>query len=98
MATYTYPGVYVEEVPPQVRPIAGVGTSTAAFLGLAEKGPIDKPVKLFNFQAFKTTFGDFQSGRYLAHAVFHFFNNGGRECYVIRLGLGATPDPSLLSG
>ena len=92
MATYTYPGVYVEEIPPQVRPIAGVGTSTAAFLGLAEKGVISEPVKLFNFQAFKTEFGDFLTDSYLAHAVFHFFNNGGRECYVIRLGPGATSD------
>ena len=37
MATYTYPGVYVEEIPPQVRPIAGVGTSTAAFLGVFDE-------------------------------------------------------------
>jgi uncharacterized protein len=32
--TYLHPGVYVEEVPSAVRPIAGVGTSTAAFLGV----------------------------------------------------------------
>jgi phage tail sheath protein FI len=35
MATYLAPGVYVEEVPSAVRPIAGVGTSTAAFIGIA---------------------------------------------------------------
>lgn len=28
------PGVYVEEVPPLARPIAGVGTSTAGFIGI----------------------------------------------------------------
>ena len=34
MPTYLAPGVYVEEVPSAVKPIAGVGTSTAAFVGL----------------------------------------------------------------
>ena len=33
MATYLSPGVYVEEKPSQVKPIAGVGTSTAGFIG-----------------------------------------------------------------
>jgi phage tail sheath protein FI len=34
MAPYLSPGVYVEEVPPLARPIAGVGTSTAGFIGV----------------------------------------------------------------
>jgi len=34
MPTYLSPGVYVEEVPAAVRPIAGVGTSTAGFIGI----------------------------------------------------------------
>lgn len=34
MPQYLAPGVYVEEVPPLARPIAGVGTSTAAFIGV----------------------------------------------------------------
>ncbi|WP_017327161.1 phage tail sheath subtilisin-like domain-containing protein [Synechococcus sp. PCC 7336] len=34
MPTYLSPGVYVQEVPPSARPIAGVGTSTAGFIGV----------------------------------------------------------------
>jgi uncharacterized protein len=34
MPQYLSPGVYVEEVPPSARPIAGVGTSTAGFIGI----------------------------------------------------------------
>src|SRR6185295_16130052 len=34
MPQYLHPGVYVEEVPSAVRPIAGVGTSTAGFIGV----------------------------------------------------------------
>jgi phage tail sheath protein FI len=32
--TYSAPGVYVEEIPSAQQPIAGVGTSTAAFIGV----------------------------------------------------------------
>lgn len=38
MPSYTVPGVYVEEMPPAVRPIAGVGTSTPAFIGVVDAG------------------------------------------------------------
>ena len=34
MGQYLSPGVYVEEVPPLARPIAGVGTSTPGFIGV----------------------------------------------------------------
>ena len=34
MPSYLSPGVYVEEVPPLARPIAGVSTSTPAFIGV----------------------------------------------------------------
>ena len=34
MPTYLSPGVYVEEVPSSAAPIAGVGTSTAGFIGV----------------------------------------------------------------
>jgi phage tail sheath protein FI len=35
MPTYSAPGVYVEEVPSAIKPIAGAGTSTAGFIGVA---------------------------------------------------------------
>jgi Bacteriophage tail sheath protein len=39
----TYPGVYIEELPSGVHPIAGVATSIAAFVGFAQRGPVDDP-------------------------------------------------------
>jgi len=39
MPTYLTPGVYVEEIPAQSKPIEGVGTSICAFVGRAERGP-----------------------------------------------------------
>ena len=38
MAEYFSPGVYVEEYDNSPRSMEGVGTSTAGFIGFAEKG------------------------------------------------------------
>ncbi len=87
MATsYLTPGVYVEEVDKGAKPIEGVGTAVAAFLGVAAKGPAGKAVMVSNWTQFTETFGEFVPGAYLAHAVYGYFNNGGGLCYVIRLG------------
>jgi len=89
MAVLTYPGVYVEEISSGVRPIEAAGTSTAAFFGVAERGPIGSVKKIFNFTEFQTIYGGFLNGYFLAHAVFQFFNNGGTQCYVGRVASGA---------
>ena len=41
----TYPGVYIEEIPSGVRPVAAVATSTAAFVGTFRKGLLDEALK-----------------------------------------------------
>ncbi|MCP4657129.1 MAG: hypothetical protein GY856_17105, partial [bacterium] len=89
MPSYAYPGVYVQEVSSGVKPIEAAGTSTAAFFGVAERGPIGKVKKIFNFTEFQTHYGGFLSDSFLAHAVYQFFNNGGGQCYVGRTAAGA---------
>ena len=86
MPTYLSPGVYVEEVEAGTRPIEGVGTAVAAFVGLAERGPFNTPTLISNWSAFTSTFGDFVEGSYLAHAVYGYIMNGGTNCYVVRIG------------
>jgi phage tail sheath protein FI len=91
-----HPGVYVEEVPSAVRPIEAVGTSTAAFIGWAPKGDLDKAVMVTSFSEFEDKYGSFYVDpdgnirSYLAHSVYQFFNNGGRKCYIVRVVAGAT--------
>lgn len=85
MANLTYPGVYVEEIPSGVRPIQAAGTSTAAFIGQAEKGSLTDAVKIFNFNEYQNLYGGFLNNSYLAHAAYQFFNNGGTQCYIIRV-------------
>ncbi len=91
MPTYLSPGVYVEEVQAGSRPIEGVGTAVAAFVGLASRGPINEATLVTNWTQFTTTFGDFTEGAYLAHAVYGYFLNGGGACYVVRIGGDAPP-------
>ena len=86
MPQYLSPGVYVEEVEAGSRPIQGVGTAVAAFVGLAAKGPVNAPTLVTNWSQFAQTFGDFIAGSYLAHAVYGYFLNGGGAAYVVRIG------------
>ena len=44
MPQYFSPGVYVEEIPPAARPISGVGTSIAGFIGVVAN-TVDMPPK-----------------------------------------------------
>jgi len=86
MLNYKTPGVYIEEQP-AVGPIAGVGTSTAAFIGPTQFGPIKNPTKITNWSQFKASFGEYiLSPRiYLAYAVRGFFENGGTVAYIVRV-------------
>jgi len=86
MPNYLSPGVYVEEVEAGSRPIEGVGTATAAFVGLAEKGPVNTPTLVTNWSQFAQAFGGFLEGSYLAHSVYGYFLNGGGSAYVVRIG------------
>ena len=94
MPTYLTPGVYVEEVPSASKPIEGVGTSIAAFVGLAPGGPVNTPMRISNWSQFAKIYGDpeqpdngpFMEGAYLAHSVYGFFMNGGALCWIVRVG------------
>jgi phage tail sheath protein FI len=89
MPTYLSPGVYVEEVSTGSRPIEGVGTAVAGFVGFAEQGPYSEPVLVTNWSQFTRTFGHQANGSYLAHAVYGYFLNGGGPAYIVRLPDGA---------
>jgi phage tail sheath protein FI len=86
MPQYLSPGVYVEEVDSGSRPIEGVGTAVAAFVGVAAAGPLHEPTLVSNWTQFTTIFGEFVEGSYLAHSVYGYFMNGGGNAYVVRIG------------
>jgi phage tail sheath protein FI len=86
MPTYLSPGVYVEEVSSGNKPIEGVGTAIAAFVGMAPRGPANEPILVTNWRQYVEKFGDITSGAFLGHAVYGFFLNGGGTAYVVRIG------------
>src|SRR5207249_9616986 len=87
---YQTPGVYMEEVPSGPRPIQAVGTSTAGFIGLAPDANARKneAVPCDNWSQFMKFFVPDKGGAStpLSHAVYGFFQNGGRRCYVVNIG------------
>ncbi|MDE6016001.1 MAG: phage tail sheath subtilisin-like domain-containing protein [Acetatifactor sp.] len=92
MAEYLSPGVYVEEFDSGIKAMEGVGTSTAGFVGMAQKGPIQGlPVLITSMADYQRRFGGYLPERtygdmrFLPYAVEQFFNNGGSSCYVMRV-------------
>ena len=84
MAEYLSPGVYVEEVEGGTKAIEGVSTSTAAFLGETERGPVS-PRLITSFSEFRRWYGSSPDSSNLDIAVDGFFRNGGNRCYVTRV-------------
>jgi uncharacterized protein len=94
MPEYLSPGVYIQEVNSGARPIEGVGTAMAAFVGFAPAGPANQPTLITNWTQYVETFGAVEDGgrrnphlphSYLSHAVYGYFLNGGGRCYVDRV-------------
>ncbi len=96
MPEYLAPGVYIEEIATGPRPIEGVSTSTAGFVGETERGST-RPTLVTSWTDFQRTFGGYidrppfnSPNFYLPYAVRGFFDNGGQRVYVARVvGAGA---------
>lgn len=90
MPEYLTPGVYIEEFEMGAKPIEGVSTSTAGFVGMAETGDLDKPALITSWGQFVSKFGRYTTDKpYLAPSVYGFFANGGQRCFVVRVKDGA---------
>ena len=105
MAEYLSPGVYVEEYDSGATPMQGVSTSTAGFVGLAERGPvIGQPQLVTSFADYTRMYGGYLSkagygdARYLPYAVEQFFMNGGARAYIMRAVPGDAKAASLTTG
>jgi phage tail sheath protein FI len=87
MAERLHPGVYVEEISSGIRPIEGVSTSTAAFLGLSARGIPGLPTLVTSFEDYRKSFGGHlpKERGFLGMAAAGFFDAGGRRAYVVRV-------------
>ncbi|MFN3525898.1 MAG: phage tail sheath family protein [Paracoccus sp. (in: a-proteobacteria)] len=98
MPQYLTPGIYVEESSDGPRPIAAVGTATAAFIGEAPlpDACAGAPVAVGSWDQFREIFvGENRLSTPLSHAVAGYFLNGGSRAYVVNTegpGLAAALD------
>lgn len=102
---YYAPGVYVEEIDRGSRPIEGVSTAVAGFVGFTEDvrggAELFKPMLVTNWTQYLNYFARPQSdgftdfNAYLPHAVYGYFLNGGGRCWITSIGsqLPGTPKP-----
>ena len=78
------PGVFedVASPPPAPEPVRD---DIAAFVGLCERGPLDRAVRLERLEDYALHFGRRDDAFQTPDAVKAFFANGGRTCYVVRV-------------
>jgi len=96
VSDYRRPGVYLEEALQTQPTFGGSAVATAAFSGVAPKGPINQATRVDSWSDYVQKFGGFDtitvddSGTpsnimsYLPYALFSFYQNGGRTAYIIR--------------
>ena len=86
MPEYLAPGVYVEEISTGSKPIEGVSTSVAGFLGRTERGPMDVRY-VTSWLGYQRLYGGHLGvdDSFMSYAVQGFFDNGGQRCFVGRV-------------
>jgi uncharacterized protein len=93
---YFAPGVYVEEIDRGSRPIEGVSTAIAGFIGFTEDvrggAELFKPMLVTTWTQFQNYFarpgsdGFTEFNAYLPFAVYGYFLNGGGRCWIASVG------------
>ena len=91
MPEYLAPGVYIEEIDSGPRPIEGVPTSTAAFLGETEEFRSSHG-RFTSYNEFRCWSGGLvRPTEVPCRSRERFFENGGKRLYVCRIaGSGVT--------
>jgi hypothetical protein len=84
MPTYLSPGIYTRETDFSFY-VKQISSSSAAMVGVAEKGPVNKPMLVTSWEQFINRFGAYINDGYLAYAARAFFDNGGSVLYVNRI-------------
>ncbi|HUQ01301.1 MAG TPA: phage tail sheath C-terminal domain-containing protein [Kofleriaceae bacterium] len=83
-ADFRAPGVYATFAPPQRAALEIADTRVTGIVGLTQKGPINVPVRVSNWDEFVETFG-YTDLFYTSDTVFAHFTNGGGPCWITRV-------------
>ena len=82
--TPSFPGIYVQEIPSGVHPIAGVATSNAAFVDFFSQGPVGTAVKVTSWAQFENIFGGLDERSEASYGIMQFFLCRGSTAFVVR--------------
>jgi uncharacterized protein len=85
MTDFQSPGVGISEKRSSPVTFPSFSPSVGAFLGIAEKGPVNEPVRVYGIEDAQEVFGDFIPGSNLMDEVDAFFKNGGESCFISRI-------------
>src|SRR5262249_44773776 len=96
MPSYETPGVYYERSDANARGIAVLRTDVAAFVGIAERGPLHQPIPVESLRQFEAHFGGYTGAGYLAYTARAFFENGGRRCWIVRVASEAAANATVI--
>ena len=89
MAERRVSGIEVAEHSGADHAIDRVPTGVAAFCGRTLKGPVNRPIPVTSFAEYTQHFGGLWQPSTLSYAVEQFFENGGKEAYIVRVVNGA---------
>lgn len=99
MKKYTNPGIFFEETiasadgantvvrkPAEynAKNVTSAEMGIGAFVGIAPRGAMRKPVLVTSWTEYVNEFGGFDNNSMLAYAVQGFFQNGGQKAYIVR--------------
>src|SRR3954471_2843027 len=78
------PGIYQTYDSVVIPPMSIANTRIAGFVGITQKGPMNEPTRLGNWDEFLEIFG-YSQDSYTSDSVYGFFKNGGTDCWVVRV-------------
>ena len=78
------PGIYQTFDQVVIPAMSIANTRIAGFVGITQKGPMNEPTRLGNWDEFLEIFGYTQDS-YTSDSVYGFFKNGGTDCWVVRV-------------
>ncbi|MDP9007973.1 MAG: hypothetical protein M3N91_04585 [Pseudomonadota bacterium] len=82
-------GLQVAEERGPDQSISRLPTARTAFVGRTLRGPVNRPVFIRSFAEFQHGFGGLWQPSLLGYAIEQFFDNGGREAFIVRVVNGA---------
>jgi phage tail sheath protein FI len=82
------PGIYQSFDSVARPPLSIANTRITGFVGVTQKGPINEPTRLRNWDEFVEIFGS-AADSYTPDSVYGFFKNGGTDCWVVRVAHAA---------